>query len=103
MLYTVINSKQYTIKQNINKLKGINMISKTSLISCTVQCKIFGALRSAKNNGHAYVKNKKGQNFLKVCYLNGEQAWRILGVSSGFVWYNKNRDVTNIVNASLTN
>lgn len=79
-------------------------ISITSLLHINTKSKLFAAMRKTAKLKHcvAHLYNKKKQCFLACRYLTGAIAWRILGVSSGFMWLDKNnKDVTKQVNASL--
>lgn len=78
-------------------------MNKNSLSHITIGLKIFLAMRLAmKSRSCHHVMNRKGRACLAVRYLTGEQAWRVLGKSSGFWFLDKTgRDITATVLESL--
>lgn len=73
------------------------MITSTSLKHLTVQAKIFAGMKQAQTNAcnTSYIKNKKGQDFLRVTYRRNAP----LGQAFQFCTYNS--DVTKTVLNSL--
>ena len=84
-----------------------------SLLHLTTLARLFAAMRQAVSSrrgaprskgvrGVANVFNAKGKLSITVCYLVGEAAWSLLGVSSGFYFIDaKGKNITALVLRAL--
>lgn len=73
-----------------------------SLRNFVFQTKILLAMRNALKSRLQDVKNSKGKTCLKVIYLTGAAAWKLIGKVSGFMYLDANgKDITTLVHSSL--